>query len=93
MTKYPGLMIYQISNDGISRGSPPNKTGLDAWVAAYKPAGVSGIDPLRRSSKIYYTGGSVGIPYNIIVDAKTRKILKKKVPLSSLEPVLSQYLP
>ena len=96
MTKYgpKGLMIFQVNNDGKSKGSKPTPAQLEEWVKTYKAAGISTIDPRRNVSKYYYDGtGKVGIPYNIIIDAKTMKVLEKKVSASQIETMLKKYLP
>jgi hypothetical protein len=95
MQKYgsKGLAIFQINNDGASQGSTPTTLQLMAWVDYYKAAGASGIDPKRRSSKFYYDGGaSVSIPYNFILDAKTRKVLEKKVSAANVEARIQYHL-
>ena len=95
MTKYgpKGLMIFQVNNDGTSQGQSPTAAQLEGWVKIYKAAGISTIDPRRNVSKYYYDGGQVGIPYNIIIDAKTMKVLEKKVSASKVEAALQKYLP
>ena len=69
----------------------PTAPQLNGWVSIYKAAGASGIDPRRHSSKYYYSGGTVGIPYNIILDAKTLKVLEKKISYTKLEPLFQKY--
>ena len=96
MTKYgpKGLMIFQVNNDGTGQGTTPTTAQLEGWVKLYKAAGISTIDPRRNVSKFYYDGtGKVGIPYNIIIDAKTRKVLAKKVSASAVTAALDKYLP
>lgn len=106
MTKYSakGLMIFQVSNAGPVNTNPPTTpklTDIDNWVAAYKPAGATGIDPRRRTTPyyVYYGKDSSGksgwigaVPYNFIIDAKTRKILWRGGYSSSFETTFSQYL-
>lgn len=95
MTKYgsKGLAIFQINNDGASKGTSPTTAQLKAWVDYYKAAGCSGIDPKRRSSKYYFDGSaSVSIPYNFILDAKTRKVLEKQVSAANVEARIQYYL-
>ena len=95
MSKYgpKGLMIYQVNNDGPSQGSTPTPTQLEGWVKLYKAAGISTIDPRRNVSRFYYDGsGKVGIPYNIIIDAKTLKVLEKQVSYSKVESTIQKYL-
>jgi len=95
MQKYgpKGLAIFQVNNDGPAQGSTPTTAQLKAWVKVYKAAGASGIDPKRRSSKLYYdNGNAVSIPYNFIIDAKTRKMLEKKVSANDVEARISYHL-
>ena len=88
-----GLAIFQINNDGPKQQSAPTTVQLMSWVDYYKAAGASGIDPNRRSSKFYYDGAaSVSIPYNFILDAKTRKVLEKKVSAANVEARIQYYL-
>ena len=51
-----------------------------------------GIDDGNIVGSYYDGSGKVGIPYNIIIDAKTRKVLVKKVGLSQVESTIAKYL-
>jgi hypothetical protein len=88
-----GLAIFQVINDGIKQGMDPDADDLANWVSSYTPAGTTGIDPRARSAKFYLNGSpTVSIPYNIIIDAKTRKILEKEVSYTNLETTIQTYL-
>lgn len=72
--KYPDLGIYQVLFDNIQPGQVPTLKFLNSWVKLLKPAGVIGIDPERNVMPINTEGST---PLNMIIDAKTMKILKK----------------
>jgi hypothetical protein len=69
-----GLLIFQTLFDSDKQGTRPSVALLNAWVKAFKPTGACGIDP-ARNSVTYNTDGTT--PLNLIVDAKTRKVLEK----------------
>jgi len=71
-----GLMIFQTLDDSDDQTTHklPTFQLLDAWVAALSPAGAVGLDPNGDSTTLN-TGGTV--PLNMILDAKTRKVLEK----------------
>lgn len=72
-----GLMIVQTLFDSDQQGVKPTLKLLDAWVNPankLNPAGACGIDP-GRVSVPYNTAGTT--PLNMLLDAKTRKVLKK----------------
>ncbi len=72
-----GLMIVQTLFDSDQQGVKPTVKLLDAWVNPankLNPVGACGIDP-GRVSVPYNTGGTT--PLNLLLDAKTRKVLKK----------------
>ncbi len=69
-----GLMIYQTLSDGATTGKTPDPTFLTSWITGYNPMGACGIDPKKLSSQ-YNTKGT--IPMNMILDAKTLKVLEK----------------
>ena len=74
---YPkGVVIFQVIYDGYNQKqwTVPNEKVLRSWVKGLKPQGVIGVDPERHVSPIN-TGGST--PLNMIIDAKTRKVLEK----------------
>ncbi len=88
-----GLMILQVHVRSSASAPPPKPSELDAWVSAYKPAGVCGIDPLSRVAQFTYDGPTVTYPFNLLIDAKTRKILEKEVSSSALPASFQKYLP
>ncbi len=70
---------------------------LNQWITSFGSATAAGLDPRRRTSKHYIQysaskGGWVGaVPHNILIDAKTRKVLVSKVSLSAIESTIAQY--
>lgn len=88
--KYPELGIYQILFDNVGQGQVPTISFLNQWTKALKPYGATGIDPERNIVPIN-TGGST--PLNMIIDAKTLKVLQKfnGAPSGGLGPVLAPY--
>ena len=77
----------------------PTQQGLNAWISTYGSAHATGMDPRKRCSKYYLKydaskGALVGsIPSNLLIDAKTMKILARGVSYSQLPSKFSQYLP
>lgn len=71
-----GLVIFQtlIDDDNQTNPKPPTVTLLDAWVNMLKPVGACGLDP-ERVTMPYNTAST--LPLNLILDAKTRKVLDK----------------
>lgn len=88
--KYPELGIYQVLFDNVKQGQTPTLSFLNQWVKTLKPAGAVGIDPERNIVPIN-TGGST--PLNMIIDAKTLKVLKKfnGAPATGLNSVIAPY--
>ena len=89
----------QVHNSGSYKSSPPNQSGLDAWISTYGSAHATGMDPKKRCSKYYlkysaskgaFTGS---IPNNLLIDAKTMKVLARGVSYSSLPSQFGKYLP
>ena len=86
-------------NSGTSSKSKPTKTGLDGWIKAYGSAHATGMDPSKRCSKYYVKWNAAknafsgSLPSNIIIDAKTMKILEKDVKASQVPSTLAKYLP
>jgi thiol-disulfide isomerase/thioredoxin len=82
MAKYrgDGLRIYQVMNDGATKGSTPDRAFLAKWINGtvggkpLNPPNACGIDP-RGDSDDYNTEN--GVPLNMVLDAKTRKVLAK----------------
>ncbi len=68
--------IFQILIENATQGS--GVIDLDyslKWIKQFKPAGASGIDP-DGTPDLWNLAGS--IPLNILIDAKTRKIIDKQ---------------
>lgn len=93
MKKYEskGLLIFQALYDGAAQGTLPTLTLLGQWIGMAKPLGVIGIDPARDAGP-YNTAGTT--PLNMLLDAKTRKVLEKwnGFSVSSLESKLAKFL-
>lgn len=85
-----GLMIFQVLFDGPTAGNPekPTVAFLDSWIKAYNAAGAVGIDPARNVLP-YNTDGFT--PANILINAKTREVLKK-MGANKLETEIVSYL-
>ncbi len=72
---------------------------MNQWISAYGSATATGLDPNRTVSKFYIKYDSTkkawvgAIPHNIIIDAKTRKVLEAKVSFSQLPTMFAKYLP
>lgn len=73
---HKGLVIFQVLYDGHNskQWTFPSQQVLEAWIKNLKPAGVIGVDP-ERNCVPYNTKNST--PVNMIIDAKTRKVLNK----------------
>jgi hypothetical protein len=56
-----------------SRGAATQATA-DTWVSSYKCSYDVVIDP--KTTMFPGTGGSIGLPYNLIIDPRTMKITK-----------------
>lgn len=69
-----GLMIYQVLTDSATQGKAADPAFLTTWISGYKPMGACGIDPRKLSSQ-YNAKGT--IPMNMVLDAKTLKVLEK----------------
>ena len=86
-------------NSGVSSTTLPNQVGLNGWIKTYGSAHATGMDPRKHCSKYYvkydsskgaFTGS---IPFNILIDATTMKILEKGTPYKSLPSSFAKYLP
>lgn len=92
------MIIFQVSNDGAAKSTPPTKANLDAWLNSIGQADAAGIDPRRRTSPLYVqysssAGGWVGsVPHNMLIDGRTLKILEKKVSPTQLTSSFQKYL-
>ena len=69
-----GLMIFQALTDSATKGKAADPAFLSTWISTYDVVGTCGIDPKSLSSQ-YNTKGT--IPMNMMLDAKTRKVLVK----------------
>ncbi len=69
-----GLMIVQALTDSATKGKAADPNFLSTWISTYDAMGAIGIDPKKLSSQ-YNTKGT--IPMNMMLDAKTRKVLVK----------------
>ena len=69
-----GLVIVTTLTDGVKVNTPPTVGLLNNWISAYKPAGAAGIDPGNVAAR--YNGKGT-VPLNMIIDAKTRRVLDK----------------
>jgi len=71
-----GVVIFQTLFDGFKKGqwTFPNHQVLKGWINGLKPQGIIGVDPERNSIPINTSGST---PLNMIIDAKTRKVLEK----------------
>ncbi len=87
-----GVVLFQILNDGSQPGHLMTMDLLKQWNQQLKPIGTVGMDPNRISSQ-WNTGGSS--PLNILIDAKTRKVLWKKNGYSfqALDQAIKQFMP
>ena len=70
---------------------------LNSWITAFGSATAAGLDPARRTSPFYVTYDTsksawVGaVPHNIMIDAKTRKVLATKISYTKLEAEFQKY--
>ncbi len=69
-----GVVFLQTLYDGEKPGLPITMALLKAWNSKLKPAGYVGMDPNRNV--VQYNIAS-STPLNMIIDAKTRKVLYK----------------
>lgn len=69
-----GVVIFQTLYDGLARQDPPTQYVLDIWVKGTNAQGAVVLDP-RRTSLTYFIANST--PLNMLVDAKTFKVLDK----------------
>ena len=73
---YPGLksrgaryvsLLYQDAS-----GAAATKATADAWIATYKCT----FDVCADPTASIVSGGSIGLPYNVIIDPRTMKVFK-----------------
>ncbi len=95
MKSYPKVAIVQVSTDGTARNTRPTPTMMNNWITSWGSATATGLDPSRKTTPIYIrnSGGKWGsaVPHNIIIDAKTRKILAKGISPSSVPAEMAKY--
>lgn len=85
-----GLVIVQTIFDSDEKGQKPTRAFLNRWIEQLTPAASAcGIDP-GRNSILYNTAGTT--PLNMILDAKTRKVLKKINGTTALESLIKEQL-
>lgn len=85
-----GLAIFQALSDGQQKGSVPTTGDLRLWLKASLAAGAAiGVDTTDASSP-YNTKGSV--PHNMIIDAKTLKVLAKGFSSAQTEAEIQKHL-
>ena len=85
-------------NSGTSSTSKPTKVGLDGWIKAYGSAHATGMDPNKRCSKYYIMWNAAknafsgSLPSNLLIDAKTMKVVERGVKASQLPSMFAKYL-
>ena len=86
-----GMIIFQAITDSATKGKAADPTFLSSWISTYDALGAIGLDPKKLSSQ-YNTKGT--IPMNMILDAKTRKVLVKwnGGGTTKTEAYIKQYL-
>ena len=91
VAKYPDLGIYQVIFDGTTPGTLATVKLAKSWASALKGQGAVGVDPERKVTA-WNTAGST--PLNMIVDAKSRKILKKinGAPAAGIGSIIAPYM-
>mgnify|MGYP002631186260 CR=1 FL=1 len=90
MAKYgsKGLTFFQVLYEGPTQGSNVALGHLDSWIKQFNPQGASGVDPTKLTSPINSKPGST--PLNLLIDAKTRKVLFKTngLPQDGIESLI-----
>jgi thiol-disulfide isomerase/thioredoxin len=88
---HPEVAIFQTLFDGQQPGSDITQNLLAAWVSQLNAKGAVGMDPAKMVLQ-YNAAGST--PLNMVIDAKTRKILHKwnGYAPNSLEGIADYYL-
>jgi thiol-disulfide isomerase/thioredoxin len=91
MTTYgpQGLMIVQALFDTDTEFEPATVAFLKTWIGAFKPAGACGVDPGWDTVAWNTTSAT---PLNIIIEAKTRKILSKFYSATGVETEIKKAL-
>ena len=70
-----GLIIIQTLTDGLKMNTMPTVSLLNSWVSQFNSAGAAGLDPGNVAARYNTKNGTV--PLNMIIDAKTRRVLDK----------------
>ncbi len=91
LAKYPDVGIYQVLYDGAQQGSLPALQLAKDWIKSFKGQGAVGVDPDRNVAPINVAGST---PLNLIIDAKTRKVLKKinGLPQTGIAGVIAPFM-
>jgi thiol-disulfide isomerase/thioredoxin len=84
-----GLMIVQALFDTDTQGEPATVAFLKTWIKALKPSGASGVDPAWNSLPMNTDGST---PLNVLLDAKTRKVLSKFNTAAPLQSEIKKTL-
>ncbi|MBM4342811.1 MAG: redoxin domain-containing protein [Deltaproteobacteria bacterium] len=91
LAKYPDLGIYQVLYDGTQQGSMPTLQLAKDWIKSFKGQGAVGVDPDRNVAPINVAGST---PLNLVIDAKTRKVLKKVngLPATGVGGIIAPFM-
>ena len=82
------VMIFQVLIENVEQPSVPTLDFSLQWIKQLGAAGVSGIDPDRTPDTWNMQNA---IPMNIVIDAKTRKIIAKNYGLTSSDGWTSEF--
>ncbi|MBI5610043.1 MAG: redoxin domain-containing protein, partial [Deltaproteobacteria bacterium] len=87
---YPKLGIYQVLFDGATQNTPAKLDLARNWIKKLGGVGATGVDFDKSVSPINTAGST---PLNMIIDAKTFKILKKfnGAPAGGMASTLAPY--
>ncbi len=88
---YPNLGIYQVIFDGKTQNTPAKLDLARTWIKNLGGVGATGVD-FDKSVSPLNTAGST--PLNMIIDAKTFKILKKfnGAPAGGMASTIAPYM-
>lgn len=89
---YPNVAVFQVIFDHSTPGVVPTLEFVSKWIKTLKAVGYVGVDPDRKVMSINTEGST---PLNMIIDAKTMKVLDKfnGSPQSGLGSIIKKYLP
>ena len=95
LTKYKtkALAIFQVLYDGTTKQTAPTKTTLDYWVKQGDPLGAVGLDPVRAIMLYFPKSSTVSVPFNMLVDAKTMKVLARGFKANAVDSTIAKHLP